>query len=171
VFPVDKSCQIELRAELPSSMKAEMIWSGEVTILGMPGVQGKSAAQLHLLLLISPFHIPWGFGCCSLFPSSGFVSTRDAPLSVFGDASLLPTGNVACSICCSWDETCSSAGDRHLILEKWSHVDLMRCNRPSASSCTWAGASPGINTGWGMKGLRAVLQRRTWGCWLMRSST
>jgi len=30
-------------------------------------------------------------------------------------------------------------------------------------SCTRAGASPTINTGWGMKGLRAALRRRTWG--------
>lgn len=30
-----------------------------------------SVAQLHLLLLISPFHIPQGFGCCLLFSSSG----------------------------------------------------------------------------------------------------
>jgi len=35
--------------------------------------------------------------------------------------------------------------------------------RHSAGSCTWVGASPGINTGWGMKGLRAALPRRTWG--------
>lgn len=26
-----------------------------------------SVAQLHLLLLIVPFHILWGFGCCLLF--------------------------------------------------------------------------------------------------------
>ena len=38
-----------------------------------------------------------------------------------------------------------------------------------ARSCT--GATPGINTGWGMKGLRAALPRRTWGCWWMKSWT
>lgn len=30
-----------------------------------------SVTQLHLLLLISPFHIPRGFGCCLLFSSPG----------------------------------------------------------------------------------------------------
>ena len=43
--------------------------------------------------------------------------------------------------------------------------------RPSARSCTWVGATPGINIGWGMNGLRAALPRRTWGCWWMNSWT
>ena len=43
--------------------------------------------------------------------------------------------------------------------------------RPSARSCTWVGATPCINTSWGMKELRAALPRRTWGCWWMKSST
>jgi len=33
--------------------------------------------------------------------------------------------------------------------------------RPSARSCTWVRTIPAINTGWGMKGLRAALLRRT----------
>ena len=42
--------------------------------------------------------------------------------------------------------------------------------RPSARSCTWVGAIPSTNTGWTESELRAALRRRTWGCWLMRSS-
>ncbi|KAK4825057.1 hypothetical protein QYF61_023061 [Mycteria americana] len=34
-------------------------------------------------------------------------------------------------------------------LEKWTHVNLLRSIRPRARSCTWVGATPGINTGWG----------------------
>jgi len=36
-------------------------------------------------------------------------------------------------------------------------------------SCTRVRATPAINTGWGMKGLRAALPRRTWGYWWMKS--
>ena len=42
--------------------------------------------------------------------------------------------------------------------------------RPSARSCTWVGAIPSPNRGWIENGLRAALRRRTWGCWLARSS-
>lgn len=67
-----------------------------------------SVAQLHLLLLIFPFHIPWGFGavCCShrLDLPLGFVSTGDTPPSMFGDTSLPPAGSVACSIHCDWGQ-------------------------------------------------------------------
>ena len=35
--------------------------------------------------------------------------------------------------------------------------------RPSARSWTWVGTIPGVNTGWGMKGLKIALRRRTWG--------
>jgi len=43
--------------------------------------------------------------------------------------------------------------------------------RPSTESCTWVRAIPSTNKGWAENGLRAALRRRTWGCWLMRSST
>ena len=36
---------------------------------------------------------------------------------------------------------------------------------------TLLGAIPSTNTGWAENGLREALRRRTWGCWLMRSST
>ena len=43
--------------------------------------------------------------------------------------------------------------------------------RPSARSCAWIGATLSTNTGWVENALRAAaLRRRTWGCWLMRSS-
>jgi len=35
--------------------------------------------------------------------------------------------------------------------------------RSSARFCIWVGATTAINTGWGMRGLRAALPRRTWG--------
>jgi len=44
----------------------------------------------------------------------------------------------------------------------------MRFNK--AKSCTWVRAIPSTHTVWAENGLRAVLRRRTWGCWL-RSST
>ena len=47
----------------------------------------------------------------------------------------------------------------------WSSI------RPSAMSCTWVRAIPNTSTGWAESGLRAALRRRTWGWWLMRSST
>jgi len=40
-----------------------------------------------------------------------------------------------------------------------------RFNKAKCSLCTWVGATSGINTGWGLKGLRAALRRRTWGYW------
>ena len=43
--------------------------------------------------------------------------------------------------------------------------------RPSAGSCTRVGAIPSTNTGWGMKGLRAALPRRTLGYWWMKHWT
>jgi len=45
--------------------------------------------------------------------------------------------------------------------QKWARVNLMRFKKPSARSCRRVRASPGINTGWGMKGWRAALRRRT----------
>ena len=43
--------------------------------------------------------------------------------------------------------------------------------RPSAKSCTCTGVTTSINTGWGMKGLRAALLRRAWGYWWMKTWT
>ena len=43
--------------------------------------------------------------------------------------------------------------------------------RPSARSCVWVGAIPAINTGCGMKGLRAALPRRAWVYWWMKNLT
>lgn len=42
--------------------------------------------------------------------------------------------------------------------------------RPSERSYTWIWAVPSTNTGWVVTRLRAALQKRTWGCWLMSSS-
>lgn len=41
-FSILQGCQRELRAELPSSVRTETVWSGEVTVLGMLGMQVKS---------------------------------------------------------------------------------------------------------------------------------
>jgi len=56
-------------------------------------------------------------------------------------------------------------------LEKWACMNLIGSTSPSAGSYTWVGATPSINTGWGMKGLRAALPRRTWGYWWLKSWT
>ena len=48
----------------------------------------------------------------------------------------------------------------------WTSWGLIR---PSARCCIWVGATPTINTGWGMKGLRVALPRSTWVYWLMKS--
>jgi len=52
-------------------------------------------------------------------------------------------------------------------LEKWVPLNLIRFNKTKCRSCTWVGATPAINTGWGMRGLRAALLRKTWGYWWM----
>ena len=43
--------------------------------------------------------------------------------------------------------------------------------RSRAGSCTLIGASSDIHAGWGMKGLKAALLRRTCGCWGTKSLT
>jgi len=53
-------------------------------------------------------------------------------------------------------------------LEKWAHVNLTKFNKAKCRSCTCAGATPSINTGWGMQGLRTAMPRRTWGYWWMK---
>jgi len=52
-------------------------------------------------------------------------------------------------------------------LERLAHVYLMKFNK---AKCR-VGATPGTNTGWEVKGLRAALPRRTWGYWWMKSWT
>ena len=51
-------------------------------------------------------------------------------------------------------------------LEDWANASS---TRPSVRSCTWVRAIANINTDWEMKGLKAALQRRTWGYWWMKN--
>ena len=53
--------------------------------------------------------------------------------------------------------------------QRGSVCTLWSSTSSRARSCTWVRAIPGTNTGWGMSGLRAALQRRTWGCWWMKN--
>jgi len=46
-------------------------------------------------------------------------------------------------------------------LKEWACVKLMRFNK---AKCR-------VNTGWGMKGLRAALMKRPWGYWWVKSRT
>jgi len=56
-------------------------------------------------------------------------------------------------------------------LEKWARVNLMKFNKAKCRALHLGWGKHSINTGWGMKGLRAALPRRTWGYWWMKSWT
>lgn len=105
---MDKGCQTELRAELPSSVRTETIWAGEVTVCGMPEMQGKSPlwhnSICFYLFLPFIFHRALVGVCCSccLDLPLGFLGTADAPPSVFGDAPLPLAGSMACFTHCEW---------------------------------------------------------------------
>ena len=83
------------------------------------------------------------------------VGSRQRPREV-QTASWLPHKRIRCTI---------------LVLRGGSLWTLWSSTRPSAKPCTWVGAIQSTNTGWEKNGLRAVLPRRTCGCWLTGSST
>ena len=56
-------------------------------------------------------------------------------------------------------------------LERWAHANLMKFSKATCQVLQLKWAIPSINTGSVENGLRAVLRRRIWGCWLMKDST
>ena len=56
-------------------------------------------------------------------------------------------------------------------LERWTHANLMKFNKPSARSCTCVSKIPSTDTGWVKNSLTAALRRRAWGCQYMKDST
>lgn len=103
-FPMDKGCQTELRAKLPSSLRTETIWAGEVTDFGMPEMQGKSPlwhnSICFYLFIPFIFHTALVAVCCSscLDLPLGFLGTGNAPPLVFGGAPFPLAGSMAVTV-------------------------------------------------------------------------
>ena len=51
-------------------------------------------------------------------------------------------------------------------LQRWTHANL-KVQQGQMKSCTWVRAISNTDIVWVMSGLRAALQRRTWGYWWM----
>lgn len=136
---MDKGCQTELRAELPSSVRTETIWAGEVTVFGMPEMQGKSPLWHNFicfyLFLPFIFHRALVAVCCSCLDLPlGFLSTGDAPPSVSGDAPLPLAGSTACFTHCDrgWVPAAPPGTAIPSFPRESSHV-------ASAFWCAWGG--------------------------------
>jgi len=79
--------------------------------------------------------------------------------------SLLITGTVE-----TIEEKCAIQKDLDKF-EKWTHVNLMRFNKPSARNCTWVREISDMIADWEKNSLSAALWRRTWGSWWMKNRT
>jgi len=55
--------------------------------------------------------------------------------------------------------------------ERWAHAHLVKLSKAKCKVLPVDRGNPKHKNRLGEKGLRAALRRRTWGCWLMRSST
>jgi len=56
-------------------------------------------------------------------------------------------------------------------LERWACANLMKFHKVKCKVLYMGWVIPNTNKGCVENGLRAALKRKTWGCWLMRSST
>ena len=56
-------------------------------------------------------------------------------------------------------------------LKKWAYVNLMKFNKANCKVLHLVQGNPSMTTGWGTKGLRAALTRRTWGYYWMKHQT